>query len=160
MGEKVLKNQRDFDQRRAPSRAPLPDAPSLDEILERNIRALVERRRDEDAAVTHQERLVGKITDFIGSMGFVYAHLLFFGVWIVANLFGLPGIPRFDRDLVYIATFAAIEAIFLSTFVLITQTRMSAAAHKRAELDLQISLLTEYELTKLISVVAATLKSQ
>ena len=43
---------------------------------------------------------------------------------------------------------ASVEAIFLSTFVLITQNRMTAAADKRADLDLQISLLTEHELTK------------
>ena len=131
------------------------DAPSLDSILERNILALVERRKDEEASVTRQQRLVRTITDFIGRMSFVYAHVLIFGIWIAANLFGIPGIPRFDPQLVHIATFASIEAIFLSTFVLITQNRMAAAAHKRAELDLQISLLTEHELTKLIAVVVA-----
>ena len=50
---------------------------------------------------------------------------------------------------------ASVEAIFLSTFVLITQNRMAAAADKRAELDLQISLLTEHELTKVVTLVAA-----
>jgi len=44
---------------------------------------------------------------------------------------------------------ASVEAIFLSTFVLITQNRMAAAADRRADLDLQISLLTEHELTKI-----------
>ena len=44
---------------------------------------------------------------------------------------------------------ASVEAIFLSTFVLITQNRMATAADKRADLDLQISLLTEHELTKM-----------
>ena len=50
---------------------------------------------------------------------------------------------------------ASVEAIFLSTFVLITQNRMAAAAEKRAELDLQISLLAEHEITKLAAMVAA-----
>jgi uncharacterized membrane protein len=44
---------------------------------------------------------------------------------------------------------ASVEAIFLSTFVLITQNRMAAAADRRADLDLQISLLAEHEITKL-----------
>ena len=48
-----------------------------------------------------------------------------------------------------LAMVASVEAIFLSTFVLITQNRMAAAADRRADLDLQISLLTEHELTKL-----------
>jgi uncharacterized membrane protein len=132
--------------------------PSLDEILERNIRSLVARRREDDAAVNRQMRFAATITSFVGSMGFVYAHAIIFGFWIVANLWGLPGIPRFDPQLIYIATFASLEAIFLSTFVLITQNRMAATADKRDELALQIGLLTEHELTKLIPVVAAMAK--
>lgn len=128
---------------------------TVDAILERNIRALVDRRKEEDAAITRQERAVATITRFMGSLGFIYAHVLIFGVWVTANIFAFPGLPKFDPELVHIATFASIEAIFLTTFVLITQNRMAAVAHKRAELDLQISLLTEYELTKLIAVVAA-----
>jgi uncharacterized membrane protein len=50
---------------------------------------------------------------------------------------------------------ASVEAIFLSTFILITQNRMSAAAEKRAELDLQISLLAEHEVTKLAALLSA-----
>lgn len=50
---------------------------------------------------------------------------------------------------------ASVEAIFLSTFVLITQNRMAVLADKRADLDLQISLLAEHEITRLISLVTA-----
>jgi uncharacterized membrane protein len=50
---------------------------------------------------------------------------------------------------------ASVEAIFLSTFILITQNRMSAAADRRAELDLQISLLAEHEVTKLAALLSA-----
>ena len=49
---------------------------------------------------------------------------------------------------------ASVEAIFLSTFILITQNRMAAAADRRAELDVQISLLAEAEITKLVELVA------
>jgi len=49
---------------------------------------------------------------------------------------------------------ASVEAIFLSTFILITQNRMAAAADKRAELDLQVSLLAEAEITKLVELVS------
>ena len=67
----------------------------------------------------------------------------------------LPGIPRFDVSFAGLATTASIEAIFLSTFVLISQNRMAEAADKRADLDLHISLLTEHELTKLTEMVEA-----
>ena len=49
---------------------------------------------------------------------------------------------------------ASVEAIFLSTFILITQNRMAASADRRAELDVQISLLAEAEITKLVELVS------
>src|SRR5947207_14577858 len=87
-------------------------------------------------------------------MAFVYVHLALFGGWIVANL---PGVPwaRFDPTYVILAMVASVEAIFLSTFVLITQNRMAAMADQRADLDLQISLLAEHEITRLITLVRA-----
>ena len=57
--------------------------------------------------------------------------------------------------LCYVSDGASVEAIFLSTFVLISQNRTSTAADKRADLDLQINLLTEHELTKLADVVTS-----
>ena len=129
--------------------------PSLDEILERNIQTLIERRKEEKAALTKHQGVAVAIARFIGSFGFVYLHLLLFGGWILANTMGLPGIPMFDPELVLVATFAAIEAIFLTTLVLINQNRMSAAADKRSELDLQISLLTEHEVTRMLHLVSA-----
>jgi uncharacterized membrane protein len=50
---------------------------------------------------------------------------------------------------------ASVEAIFLSTFVLNSQNRMMGAAAKNSDLDLQINLLTEHELTRLVSLVDA-----
>lgn len=120
----------------------------LSPTLERNIQALVERRRRERRAGTSEEKLADVITAFTGSMPFVYLHVAIFGFWIVANLHWLPGIPAWDDSFVVLAMIASVEAIFLSTFVLISQNRMAAEAEKRADLDLQISLLAEHELTK------------
>jgi uncharacterized membrane protein len=86
-------------------------------------------------------------------MRFVYVHLLIYGLWITANL-GWLGIEPWDPTYVVLAMIASVEAIFLSTFVLISQNRMAAAADKRAELDLQISLLAEHEVTKLVAMVS------
>jgi uncharacterized membrane protein len=69
------------------------------------------------------------------------------------NLGWLPGVPRFDRSFTVLAMAASVEAIFLSTFVLISQNRMQALADKRADLDLQVSLLAEHEVTHLIQLV-------
>jgi uncharacterized membrane protein len=132
-----------------------PSAPGLNWVLERNIEALIERRREEAAAATGEERFVTAITHFVGSMVFVYVHLAIFGFWIVTNVWGLLGIPRFDPSLAYLAVTASLEAIFLATFVLITQNRMSAAADRRADLHVQMTLLVEHELTRMMSIVSA-----
>jgi uncharacterized membrane protein len=87
-------------------------------------------------------------------MVFVYVHLVVFGLWIVINL-GLLPIKKFDPSFVVLAMVASVEAIFLSTFVLISQNRMAAIADQRADLDLHISLLSEHEITRLIQLVTA-----
>ena len=117
-------------------------------MLERNIQALRERRRREETEASLEERLAEAITRFTGSMRFVYLHLAVFGFWIVANLGWVPGVPSWDPSFVVLAMIASVEAIFLSTFVLISQNRMAAAADKRADLDLQVSLLAEHEITR------------
>src|SRR5436309_1948363 len=132
---------------------PPPPAKGLAPVLDRNIQALRQRRLREEGAASWEERLADAITRFTGSMPFVYIHVVVFGFWIVANLHWIPGIPAWDESFVILAMVASVEAIFLSTFVLISQNRMAAAADKRADLDLQISLLTEHELTKVATLI-------
>jgi len=126
----------------------------ITQVVERNIKALLERKQREDKERSAENRIADAITAFVGSMTFVYIHLVFFGLWIAWNL-GWLGLKPFDPSLVILAMEASVEAIFLSTFVLISQNRMSAQADKRAELDLQVSLLTEHEVTQLIKMVRA-----
>jgi uncharacterized membrane protein len=133
---------------------PPPQPSGLSPVLERNIRALQLRREREEKGATAEERIAEAITRFTGSMRFVYLHLAFFGFWIVANLGWLPGVPSWDPSFVVLAMMASVEAIFLSTFVLISQNRMAAAADKRADLDLQVSLLAEHEITRLVTLVS------
>src|SRR4051794_2969559 len=133
---------------------PPPQPPGFSPVLTRNIQALQRRRRRDEQEATAEERIAEAITRFTGSMRFVYLHLAFFGFWIVANLGWLPGIPTWDESFVVLAMMASVEAIFLSTFVLISQNRMAAAADTRADLDLQISLLAEHEVTKLVKLVS------
>src|SRR5690242_9177302 len=133
---------------------PPPPAKGLAPVLDRNIEALRRRRLREEHAASRGERLASMITRFTGSMTFVYIHLILFGLWIVANLHWIPGLPAWDGSFVILAMVASVEAIFLSTFVLISQNRMAAVADQRADLDLQISLLTEHELTKLATLMS------
>ncbi|WP_348271582.1 DUF1003 domain-containing protein [Bosea sp. Leaf344] len=67
----------------------------------------------------------------------------------------LPLLPRWDPTFVMLGMVASVEAIFLSTFILISQNAMLRAAERRAELDLQVNRLAEHEVTKLVEMLAA-----
>ena len=84
------------------------------------------------------------ITRFAGSMSFVYLHVAWFAVWIVANSGILPGLGVFDEFPFGLLTLVvSLEAIFLSTFVMISQNREAARADVRAELDFETNLRAE-----------------
>ncbi|RYZ11796.1 MAG: DUF1003 domain-containing protein [Comamonadaceae bacterium] len=124
----------------------------MNALVERNIQALIERRRSERRSTGLQEKVADAITRFAGSMPFVYLHLALYGGWIVVNL-GWTPFPKFDPTFVVLAMAASVEAIFISTFVMISQNRMAVLADQRADLDLQISLLSEHEITRLVMLV-------
>jgi len=121
-------------------------------VMARNIDALLNRRERAARERRRSERLSDGITGFTGSMRFVALHLTVFGLWVLVNVGATP-LPRFDRSFVILATVASVEAIFLSTFVLISQNRMQEQADERADLDLQVSLLSEHEVTRLVTLV-------
>lgn len=122
----------------------------LARIIEQNIRTIINSRQAAASQRTGEERLADSITDFSGRMYFVYFHILWFGIWILINL-GYFGIKPFDPYPFGLLTMiVSLEAIFLATFVLISQNRLSAEADRRADLDLQIGLLAEHELTRVL----------
>lgn len=125
------------------------------DVVERNIQALVARRKADDHALRPDEKAAEVISRFAGSTVFVVVHAAAYGGWIVINSGLVPGLPVFDPSFVMLAMIASVESIFLSTFILITQSRMSEAADRRAELNLQISLLAEHEVTRLLALTAA-----
>ena len=125
----------------------------MSERLAANIGALAERRRREARSAPLSARIAGRITAFAGSMNFVLLHLVFYGFWIAANIGLLPGVSSWDESFVILAMEASVEAIFLSTFVLINQNRQAKQADRRADLDLHIGLLAEDELSKLARIV-------
>jgi uncharacterized membrane protein len=129
----------------------MPDtspALSMTSALRDNIETLSARERDAAANAPLSQRIADRITRFTGSMTFVLIHLALFSFWILANTVGLPGVPKFDESLVVLAMEASVEAIFLSTFVLISQNRMAERQNRSADLDMHINLLAEHELTR------------
>jgi uncharacterized membrane protein len=126
----------------------------LASALERNIQALAERRTREADQASASDKVAGWISRFAGSMAFVAVHAGLVAAWVLVNA-GLTPIRPFDPSFVILATVASVEAIFLSTFILISQNRAAALADRRADLDLQISLLSEHEVTHLIKLTSA-----
>lgn len=124
--------------------------PELAKIIQRNVRSISEEREKAEKRRNFQEHLADWVTRFAGSMLFVYLHLAWFAAWIVAH-YALG----FDPNFAALTMIVSLEAIFLSVFVLVSQNRQAELADKRAELDLQINLLAEYETTKLLKIVTA-----
>lgn len=131
--------------------------PDGTKIVERNVHALLHRKKEDRKKRSYKEKIVYSITSFAGSMLSVYVHFILFGTWVTWNL-GLLSLKPFDSNFIILATFAAVEAIFLTTFVLIGQQQMHTEADKWAELNLQISLLTEHELTRVLTLVTSIAK--
>jgi uncharacterized membrane protein len=130
--------------------------PRICAVVERNIAALIEVRRQTERTRGTQNRIADWITAFSGSMGFIYLHAAWFWLWIVVNLGGLGKHLVFDPFPFGLLTMiVSLEAIFLSTFVLLSQNRQAELADRRADLDLQINLLTEYEVTRILTLVDA-----
>jgi uncharacterized membrane protein len=102
-----------------------------------------------------QDRIADAITSLSGRMLFVYVHVVWFGAWILLNT-GRLGVRPFDPFPYGLLTMVvSLEAIFLSTFVLISQNRLSEEVERRADLDLHIGLLTEHELTRVLQMLDA-----
>ena len=124
-------------------------------ILDRNIAALQRERERHSEKFSLEERMARTIASFAGSMTFVYLHVAIYGFWFLANMGWLPSVPLWDPTFHILAMLASFEAITLTTFVLINQNRDAVVAAKRADLDLQISLLAEHEVTRLLVLTAA-----
>ena len=96
---------------------------------------------------TIEDKVADKITEFAGSMKFVYVHSLWFALWAVLNL-GLFGIGFvFDEYPFGLLTMiVSLEAIFLSTFVMISQNRQAKASEIRSQLDFETDVKAEKEI--------------
>jgi uncharacterized membrane protein len=131
------------------------DNPALSDVIERNIRTIIQLRLKAARERSVQDRLADAITAFSGRMVFVYVHIVWFGLWFLLNT-GRFGVRPFDPFPYGLLTMVvSLEAIFLATFVLISQNRLGTEAEHRADLDLQIGLLTEHELTRVLQMLDA-----
>src|SRR5919198_3438794 len=97
-----------------------------------------------DAVLRAQDRAADEITAFAGSLKFVYLHSVWFGIWILVNIGVLGASLKFDKFPFGLLTMiVSLEAIFLSTFVMVSQNRQAARADIRSELDFETNLRSE-----------------
>jgi uncharacterized membrane protein len=124
-----------------------------DQLLH-NIEEVIRLSQRDRLAMSRSDRIADLMTAFSGSMLFLWLHAVWFGVWIVINN-GWLGPRAFDPFPFGLLTMVvSLEAIFLSTFVLISQNRQAMQADRRAKVNMQVDVLAEQEATKLIQMVA------
>jgi uncharacterized membrane protein len=113
---------------------------------------MVELEQREKVLMSLSDRLASGITGVAGSMTFVWLNAAWFAIWIGVNTLGLTDFDPFPFGL--LTMIVSLEAIGLAIFVLISENRQALLADKRARLDLQVNLIAEEEVTKLIEMVA------
>jgi uncharacterized membrane protein len=126
-------------------------AESVDDLTKRNIETVMKLEEAAREQRTPTYRIADVIARFCGSMTFVWVHVFWFGGWITFNM--LPGLKHIDPfPFTFLTLIVSLEAIFLSTFILISQNHDSRVSEKRNRLDLQINLLSEQENTKMLTI--------
>lgn len=119
--------------------------------VDQNIRAVSGMQEDLETSRSVVDRIADTIGSFTGSMSFVAIHTGWFLLWFLINTGVIPGVPRFDPyPFILLAMIVSVEGVLLSTFVLMKQNRMQQKSDVRHQLDLQINLLAEKEVTKVL----------
>jgi uncharacterized membrane protein len=131
------------------------DNPALSNIIQRNIRKILQVRQRASQDQSLQDRIANTMTSFSGSMVFFYVHILWFLIWFLLNS-GHLGVTPFDPyPYGFLTMVVSLEAIFLATFVLISQNLLAKGAERLTDLGLQTGLLTEHELTRVLQILSA-----
>ena len=125
---------------------------AFDALTDKNVRTIIGLENSAKSSTTAGERLAAHVAAFCGNMIFVWVHLAFFATWIFYNT--LPWfVPHGDPFPFVALTFAvSLEAIFLSAFILISQNEEKRLTKQRSHLNLQITLLTEQENTRMLKI--------
>ena len=132
-------------------RQPETSPPRVASAAIENIDAIVRMEEEFLSERSFWDRVADSVAAFTGSVVFVLLHVGGFVAWFVINLGLIPGIRPFDPyPFILLAMVVSCEAVLLSTFVLMKQNRMSRRAEQRDHLHLQVALLAEKELTKVL----------
>ena len=127
---------------------------SVEQLTQRNIEVVRKLEEAANEQRTTSDRIARMVARFCGSMTFVWVHVIGFAGWITLNL--VPGVEHIDPfPFTFLTFIVSLEAIFLSTFILISQNQDTRISERRNHLDLQINLLSEQENTKMLTMLQA-----
>src|ERR1051325_1584626 len=130
------------------------DTGSFEQLTQRNIEVVRKLEEAANEQRTTSDRVARMIARFCGSMTFVWVHVIGFAGWIAINV--VPGVKHVDPfPFTFLTFIVSLEAIFLSTFILISQNQDTRISERRNHLDLQINLLSEQENTKMLMMLQA-----
>ena len=116
-----------------------------------NIDAIAKLELDALNRRTPTERVSDVITKIVGNVGFLLAELVLIAGWSLLNLHIIPGLKAFDPfPFGVLALIVSSQSVFLTVFVLISQSRMARQSQRRSHLDLQVGMLSEQELTTIL----------
>jgi len=127
----------------------VPDKPTITPHVRKNIESIAQFEQELQKPRTPADRLSAAVCGFAGTARFLSAHAALFAFWLASNHF-LPERLRFDPTLTYLQVWAGLEALFLSGFVLMNQNRQGRLVEHWSHVSLQIGLLTEQEMTKVL----------
>lgn len=120
--------------------------------IARNIETIMKIEQQAHHSRTALDRFSQLVSRFAGSAWFPVLHLIWFAAWVGTNAW-MPA-PFDPYPFTFLTFLVSLEAIFLSAFILISQNHAERLAEQRAHLDLQINLLAEEEMTKVLQGVA------
>jgi uncharacterized membrane protein len=129
-----------------------PDIMDMTDILDKDIEAIVALRMNAERKVSGHQRIIEKATSILGRPLAVYITILAAIVWMAVNIFHRSlGLPVFDAPpFSWLQEIVGLSALLMTIIVLTTQNRQAKFTEQRRHLDLQISLLTERKVSKLI----------
>ncbi len=125
------------------------------DLIGQNIETIADLYAHAQRGLSPHQKIIERVTAFLGRPLFLYVILLFVALWIGINLaLADAGLHSFDPPPFYwLQGIIALSALLMTNVVLITQNRQKKLTEQRRHLDLQINLLAEQKITKLIAMV-------
>jgi uncharacterized membrane protein len=146
--------------REEPSVEPAPlaesnDVSPLNELIDHNIEAIISLHMHAELKVSHHQRFLERATSHLGRPRSFYLVLLFVVCWVSINVFASRfGLPTFDpAPFAWLQGLIGLGALLMTILVLTTQNRQAKLAERRKHLDLQVNLIVEHKVSKLIALV-------